>query len=58
MHTLRKTVATPGGRVFGADDAASVLGHTGSAVTARDYVQRSGVAPDVSQGLNSVERIK
>lgn len=50
-HTFRKTVATPVDRSSGTEDAAAVLGHAGTAVTARHYVQRASVAPDVSAAL-------
>ena len=53
-HTFRRTVATLIDRATGTEDAAAVLGHSGTAVTARHYVQRAAVAPDVSAALNAL----
>lgn len=53
-HTFRKTVATLVDRSSGTEDAAAVLGHSGTAVTAKHYVQRASMAPDVSAALESL----
>lgn len=53
-HTFRKTVATLIDRSTGTEDAAAVLGHSGTAVTTKHYVQRAAVAPDVSAALNAL----
>ncbi|MFI7583164.1 tyrosine-type recombinase/integrase [Kocuria sp. M1N1S27] len=51
-HTFRRTVATLIDRSTGTDDAAAVLGHSGTAVTSKHYIQRAHVAPDVSAALD------
>lgn len=53
-HTFRRTVATLIDRSTGTDDAAAVLGHSGTAVTSKHYVQRAHVAPDVSAALDAL----
>ncbi|WP_285728846.1 tyrosine-type recombinase/integrase [Kocuria sp. NBRC 114282] len=53
-HTFRKTVATLVDRSSGTEDAAAVLGHAGTAVTSKHYVQRASVAPDVSGTLEQL----
>lgn len=53
-HTFRRTVATIIDRSTGTDDAAAVLGHSGTAVTSRHYVQRAHVAPDMSRVLETM----
>ncbi|MCM3331397.1 hypothetical protein [Kocuria palustris] len=53
-HTFRKTVATLVDRATSTEDAAAVLGHSGTAVTSRHYVQRASVAPDVSAALEVI----
>ncbi|MFD3802008.1 tyrosine recombinase XerC [Kocuria palustris] len=53
-HTFRKTVATLVDRSSGTEDAAAVLGHSGTAVTSKHYVQRASVAPDVSAALEVI----
>ncbi|SDU70617.1 tyrosine-type recombinase/integrase [Gordonia westfalica] len=47
-HTFRKTVATLVEREASLTDAAAQLGHSGTEVTTRHYVQRAQVAPDLS----------
>ncbi|WP_159067406.1 tyrosine-type recombinase/integrase [Gordonia iterans] len=51
-HTFRKTVATLVERESSLEAASKQLGHAGSAVTAKHYVERSVVAPDVSDVLD------
>lgn len=53
-HTFRKTVATLVDRHSGTEDAAAVLGHSGTAVTSKHYVQRASVAPDASAALEVI----
>ncbi|WP_423125566.1 tyrosine-type recombinase/integrase [Kocuria palustris] len=53
-HTFRKTVATLVDRSWGTEYAAAVLGHSGTAVTSKHYVQRANVAPDVSAALEVI----
>ncbi|WP_353107765.1 tyrosine-type recombinase/integrase [Gordonia sp. (in: high G+C Gram-positive bacteria)] len=51
-HTFRKTVATVVEREASLEAASKQLGHTsGTAVTAKHYVARSTVAPDLSEVL-------
>jgi len=50
-HTYRRTVATLLDRERGTKDAAAQLGHSGTAVTERHYVQRTATAPDMSDVL-------
>ncbi|UOQ90689.1 site-specific integrase [Agromyces endophyticus] len=50
-HTFRKTVATMIDREYSTRDAASQLGHSGTAVTAKHYVAKAIMAPDVSAAL-------
>lgn len=52
-HTFRKTTATAIERVDGLGAASKVLGHSRSAVTAKHYIEASGVAPDVSETLQA-----
>lgn len=51
-HTFRKTVATLVAQESSLEDAAAQLGHAGTAVTARHYVQRSESAPDLTSVLD------
>lgn len=53
-HTFRKTVATLVDRHSGTEDTAAVLGHSGTAVTSKHYVQRASVAPDASAALEVI----
>ena len=50
-HTFRKTVATVIQRERGTEAATAQLGQSGTAVTEAHYVQRTSVAPDVSDVL-------
>ena len=54
-RTFRKTVATLVDRASSTADAAAVLGHSGSAVTSRHYVQRASVAPNMSDALEALD---
>ncbi|MET9199054.1 site-specific integrase [Gordonia sp. NPDC003585] len=51
-HTFRKTVATLVEREASLADAAAQLGHSGTDVTTRHYVQRAQVAPDLTRVLD------
>lgn len=51
-HTFRKTVATLVERESSLTDAAAQLGHSGTEVTTRHYVQRASVAPDLTRVLD------
>lgn len=53
-HTFRKTVATLVANEASLEDAARQLGHSGTAVTAKHYVQRSTVAPDLTAVLDKL----
>lgn len=53
-HTVRKTVATLLEAQQGLEAAAAQLGHSGTAVTARHYVQRRKVAPDMRAVLEAL----
>lgn len=51
-HTFRKTVATIVEREIGLDAASKVLGHSGTAVTSKHYIERAALAPDASKVLD------
>ncbi|WP_287016324.1 site-specific integrase [Gordonia sp. (in: high G+C Gram-positive bacteria)] len=51
-HTFRKTVATLVEREASLADAAAQLGHSGTEVTTRHYVQRAQIAPDLTRVLD------
>lgn len=51
-HTLRRTVGTLIAHEAGLDAAREVLGHTDSSITAKAYVARRAVAPDVRHLLD------
>lgn len=53
-HSFRKTVATVIEREFGATAAAAQLGHSGTAVTARHYIERASEAPDTRTALDKL----
>lgn len=53
-HTYRKTVATLLDRERGTKDAAAQLGHSGTAVTERHYIERRLEAPDASEVLQAL----
>lgn len=53
-HTYRKTVATLLDRERGTKDAAAQLGHSGTAVTERHYIERRLQAPDASEVLQAL----
>ncbi|WP_248581557.1 site-specific integrase [Nocardioides sp. InS609-2] len=52
-HTFRKTVATLIDDAADADTAARVLGHSSSAVTEAHYINRTHVAPDMSDAIQA-----
>ena len=51
-HTFRRTVATLVEREVGLSAATAQLGHSGTAVTERHYVERAALAPDLSAVLD------
>jgi len=51
-HTFRKTAATAIERDASIDDAAAQLGHSGTTVTERHYVERTRRAPDLRNILD------
>ncbi|WP_298445924.1 tyrosine-type recombinase/integrase [Gordonia sp. (in: high G+C Gram-positive bacteria)] len=53
-HTFRKTVATLVERERSLAEASKQLGHAGTAVTAKHYVERSETAPDLSEVLETL----
>lgn len=53
-YTFRRTAATLIERMFGADAAAAVLGHSDTAVTRRHYIMRAPVAPDVAAAFAGI----
>ncbi|MCZ4539856.1 tyrosine-type recombinase/integrase [Dietzia maris] len=57
-HTFRRTVATLVDREVDTESAAAVLGHAGTAVTKKHYVERASVAPDMSEVLDRLGPVK
>ncbi|MBY4058962.1 site-specific integrase [Rhodococcus fascians] len=53
-HSFRKTVGTMIERELGLSAASAQLGHSGSAVTEKHYVERAAMAPDVSGVLDKL----
>ncbi|MCC8929743.1 tyrosine-type recombinase/integrase [Rhodococcus sp. I2R] len=53
-HSFRKTVGTMVERELGLSAASAQLGHSGSAVTEKHYIQRANMAPDVSSVLDKL----
>lgn len=53
-HTFRRTVATLVDREVDTESASAVLGHSGTAVTKKYYVERATVAPDMSLVLDQL----
>jgi integrase len=53
-HSFRKTVATLVDREHGSDDAATQLGHSGTAVTKRHYIEKAIEAPDLTDVLEQL----
>jgi integrase len=54
-HTFRKTVATLLDREASTSAAASQLGHASEAITTMYYVEKSAIAPDVSDILQTLD---
>lgn len=50
-HSFRRTVATLIDREATTEDAASQLGHSGTAVTRRHYIEKAAAAPDLTSVL-------
>ena len=53
-HSFRKTVATLIDRERGDHDASAQLGHSGTAVTRKHYIERATEAPDLTAVLNQL----
>lgn len=53
-HTFRRTVATVIARASDLDQAAAQLGHTGTAITAKHYVEHDTTAPDLTAILDTL----
>lgn len=53
-HSFRRTVATLIDREATTEDAASQLGHSGTAVTRKHYIERAASAPDLTAVLNQL----
>ena len=53
-HSFRKTVATLIHRERGDHDASAQLGHSGTAVTRKHYIERAAEAPDLTAVLNQL----
>jgi len=53
-HSFRKTVATLVDREHGSGDAATQLGHSGTAVTQRHYIEKAIEAPDLTAVLEQL----
>jgi integrase len=52
-HMMRKTVATVVDRERGTKEAASQLGHSGTAVTEAHYIEKTHRAPDLTDVLET-----
>ncbi|WP_072815759.1 tyrosine-type recombinase/integrase [Rhodococcus zopfii] len=50
-HSFRRTVATLIDRESSTEDAASQLGHSGTAVTRKHYIEKAAAAPDLTDVL-------
>ncbi|WP_037164294.1 site-specific integrase [Rhodococcoides fascians] len=57
-HSFRKTVGTLVEREMGLSAASAQLGHSGSAVTEKHYIERAAMAPDVSSVLDKLAPIQ
>lgn len=53
-HSFRKTVATLIDREGTTEDAASQLGHSGTAVTRKHYIEKAAAAPDLTSVLDQL----
>lgn len=53
-HSFRRTVATLIDREATTEDAASQLGHSGTAVTRKHYIEKAAAAPDLTAVLNKL----
>lgn len=51
-HSFRRTVATLIDRESTTEDAASQLGHSGTAVTRKHYIEKATAAPDLTEVLD------
>ena len=50
-HVFRKTVATIIDREYSSKDAAAQLGHSGSVITEKHYIEKAAIAPDLTKAL-------
>ncbi|MCZ4077851.1 tyrosine-type recombinase/integrase [Rhodococcus sp. H36-A4] len=57
-HSFRKTVGAMVERELGLSAPSAQLGHSGSAVTEKHYIQRASMAPDVSSVLEKLAPIQ
>lgn len=57
-HTFRRTVATLIDRERSLEDAALQLGHSGTAVTSRHYIEKTGLAPDLRDVLEALGEVR
>lgn len=53
-HSFRRTVATLIDRETTTEDAASQLGHSGTAVTRKHYIEKAAAAPDLTAVLDQL----
>lgn len=53
-HSFRRTVATLIDREATTEDAASQLGHSGTAVTRKHYIEKAAAAPDLTSVLDQL----
>lgn len=53
-HSFRRTVATLIDREASTEDAASQLGHSGTTVTRRHYIEKAAAAPDLTSVLDQL----
>lgn len=53
-HSFRRTVATLVDREATTEDAATQLGHSGTAVTRKHYIEKAAMAPDLTSVLDQL----
>lgn len=56
-HSFRRTVATLIDREATTEDAASQLGHSGTAVTRKHYIEKAAAAPDLTAVLDQFGKV-
>ncbi len=57
-HVFRKTVATIIDREYSSKAAAAQLGHSGSAITEKHYIEKAAVAPDLTRALEKFATVR